>query len=173
MGLTFTVGNPSDVFIEASAEVVRRTLESNYRGHFVLDSPEEPYCSEEVGWSGWAALQERAQSVLPATSLAHLLSMDAWSGVYVPCATEIGAFEFDAEQTPLNVAGLHPLIEELECIGAALGLAVDDAGLRELARGYLEDDDRVDDDMDVQTYAQLLLAAHEAMRRRQPLWIVK
>ena len=38
---------------------------------------------------------------------------------------------------------------------------------------YLEDDDIIDDDMDLQTYAQLLLAAHEAVRRGQPLWIVK
>jgi hypothetical protein len=173
MGLTFTVGNPSDVFVEAFAELVRRTLESHYRGQFVLETSEEPYHSEEVGWSGWAALQERARSVLPAKSIAHFSSMDAWNGVYVPCETDIGAFEFEGNETPLKAAGLHQLIEELECTGEALGLAVDDTGLRELARSYLEDDDRVDDDMDIQTYAQLLLAAHEAMRRKQPLWIVK
>src|SRR4051794_32988110 len=48
------------------------------------------------------------------------------------------------------------------------GLPTDDAGLRSLAERY-GDDDLVDEDMDVQTYAQLLLTAHVAQRRRHVL----
>jgi hypothetical protein len=44
--------------------------------------------------------------------------------------------------------------------------------LKQLAEKYQEDD-LIDEDMDIQTYGQLLLAAHEAQRRRQVLWVVK
>jgi hypothetical protein len=44
--------------------------------------------------------------------------------------------------------------------------------LKQLAAKY-QDDDLIDSDMDIQTYAQLLLAARVAQRRRQVLWVVK
>ena len=64
------------------------------------------------------------------------------------------------------------LIGELERVGPALGLATDDDGLARIAAKYA-DDDSCDDDMEVQAYAQLLLAARQAIARRQPLWVVK
>ena len=64
------------------------------------------------------------------------------------------------------------MVSELKDLGKVLGLPSDDDGLKELAAKY-RDDDLVDADMDVQTYAQLLLAAHVAQRRRQVLWVVK
>jgi hypothetical protein len=64
-------------------------------------------------------------------------------------------------------------IAELESFARAAGLPTDDNGLRALAAKYLDDDDLIDQDPDVQTYARLLLAAHEAARRRLPLWVVK
>jgi hypothetical protein len=67
---------------------------------------------------------------------------------------------------------LDRLVDELEAVAAALGLPVDSAGLQELVRRY-KDDDLVDDDMDIQTYAQLLLATQEAKKRKQELWVVK
>jgi hypothetical protein len=98
--------------------------------------------------------------------------MEAWSGCYVPAETQPGSFEFDGEKTPLAVASLPALVSELESVGRALGLPTDDNGLKQLAAKY-QDDDLVDSDMDIQTYAQLLLAAHVAQRRRQVLWVVK
>jgi hypothetical protein len=99
--------------------------------------------------------------------------MEAWSGVYVPLVTEPIAFELDGQETPLDVASLTNLTSELEALGKLLDLPVDDDGLRALAARYSDDDDLVDSDMEIQTYAQLLLAAHEASRRRAPLWVVK
>jgi hypothetical protein len=171
MGLTFSVGNPADAFIEPFADRVKKTLASQFRG-IVLDSDEEAYFSEELGWSGWRLLQEKAVETIGADRAPHFLSMEAWSGCYVPAETQPGSFEFDGEKTPLAVASLSALLGELEDVGKALRLPTDDVGLQQLAEKY-QDDDLVDDDMDIQTYAQLLMAVHEAQRRRQVLWVVK
>jgi hypothetical protein len=173
MGLYFTAGNPADVFVEAFGETVRRTLESHFGGQFVFDSSDPPYTSEEVGWSGWRQLQDRARGLIPEEKIAHFLSMEAWQGVYVPVETDIGVFTFDGHSTPLSVASLDHLLGELEAIGVALGLPTDGADMQSLFLGYRDDDDRCDDDMDIQTYVQLLLSAREAKKRNQPLWVVK
>jgi hypothetical protein len=172
MGLTFTVGNPADAFMEPFAERVRLTLAAHFGDSVVLDSVELAYYSDELGWSGWRTLQERAANALTAQRVPHLLAMEAWCGCYVPADTEPRCFEFDEESTPLDTASLPALVRELEAVGKALGLPTDDAGLAELAERY-SDDDLADEDMDIQTYAQLLLAARLAQRRQQVLWVVK
>ena len=175
MGLVFTVGRPSAVFDEPFAGLVRDILEAECEDDLAFGAEGdgvEPFHSAELGWSGWGLLQERARVALGAEAVPNLLSMEAWRGAYLPGWAEAGAIVFDADPTPLDVAPLGGLIGELERIGAALGLATDAAGLAELAASY-DDDDRIDDDMEIQTYAQLLPAAREAARRRQPLWVVK
>ncbi len=171
MGLTFTVGNPVDAFVEPFAERVKKTLASHFSG-IVFDSKEDAYSSQELGWSGWRLLQNKAVETVGAVAVPHLLSMEAWSGCYVPAATQPGSFEFEGETTVLAVASLPALVCELENLGRVLGFPTNDEGLKELGAKY-EDDDMIDNDMDVQTYVQLLLAAHAAERRRQVLWIVK
>lgn len=171
MGLTFSVANPADVFFAKFAKRVAETLATHYPG-IVLDSADTPYYTSELGWSGWRLLQERAVATVGAERVPHFLSMAAWCGCFVPTAAEPGSFQFDGEKTPLAVASLPELVSELETLGAAIGLPVDDEGLKQLATKY-DDDDLVDDDMDLQTYAQLLLAAHVAQRRSQILWVVK
>jgi hypothetical protein len=171
MGLTFTVGCPRDVFIQSFADVVAKKLDRRFSSAFAVESDEKPYRSDEVAWSGWGELQKRARAVLRGHPPKQLLSMEAWQGVYVPVPTEIGSFSFGEQKTPLNVACLPELIAELESFAQAAGLPADDNGLRALAAEY--DGDRIDQDADVQTYAQLLLAAHEAARRRLCLWVVK
>jgi hypothetical protein len=110
---------------------------------------------------------------MPEEKIAHFLSMEAWQGVYVPVETDIGVFTFDGHSTPLSVASLDHLLGELEAIGVALGVRTEGADLQSLFLGYCDDDDRCDDDMDIQTYVQLLLSAREAKKRNQPLWVVK
>jgi hypothetical protein len=172
MGLTFTVGNPSVAFIEPFAARVRSLLSHRFGGAVDLDSGEDPYTSEELGWSGWEKLQRRATQAVGGKQVPHLLSMEAWCGCYVPAETDPDAFEVEGTPTPLKFGSLPRLVGELEAVGTALGLPTADAGLRALADSYLEDD-REDEEMDVQTYAQLLLAARVAGRRRQVLWVVK
>jgi hypothetical protein len=72
----------------------------------------------------------------------------------------------------MSVASLPALVRELELVGGVLGLPIDDRGLRQLARRY-QDEDIEEDDFANQTYVELLLAAHEATRRRQVLWVIK
>jgi hypothetical protein len=172
MGLTFSVGNPVDALIEPFAKRVKMTFAKYFDGAIVLESDDAPYYSEEVGWSGWGLLQEKAVQAVTADRIPHFLSMEAWSGCYVPAETQPGSFQFDGYETPLAVASLPRLVDELEAVGKALGLPTDDEGLKDLAVKY-QDDDLIDSDMEIQTYAQLLLAAHVAQHRRQVLWVVK
>jgi hypothetical protein len=172
MGLTFSVGNPADAFIEPFSDRVKETLASHFGDAIILDSDEQAYFSQELGWSGWRRLQEKAAQAITPARVPHFLSMEAWSGCYVPAEIKPGSFTFRGQKTPLAVASLPALVRELEAVGNALGLPTDDAGLKAVAAKY-EDDDLVDDDMDIQTYAQLLLAAHIAQRRKQALWVVK
>ena len=173
MGLIFTVGRPSDVFDEPFAGVVQHVLEAECEDDIAFeDENAEPFNSTELGWSGWSLLQERARFALAPEEISHFLSMDAIHGAYLPGWVEAGAILFEASPMPLDVASLEGLIDELEKLGPALGLPTDSEGLAHIVHRY-RDDDSCDDDMEIQTYAQLLLAAREAARRRQPLWVVK
>ncbi len=139
-----------------------------------LDSSDDPWYTEELGWSGWAALQERALEFLAPDKIEHFLSMEAWKGAYLPVETvPMSLDDIPGDKTPLKVASLRRLIEELTLIGRALKLPTDTQGLESLAQNCLEDDDLIDEDMEIQTYAQLFLAAYKAVSRDQPLWVVK
>jgi hypothetical protein len=172
MGLIFSVGNPADVQSEPFAEQVRATLAKYFGESIVLDSSDAPYSSAEVAWSGWALLQEKAVQTITAEQAPHFLSMAAWFGCFVPTEVRSGALEFPGESLPMSVASLPALVRELELVGGVLGLPIDDRGLRQLARRY-QDEDIEEDDFANQTYVELLLAAHEATRRRQVLWVIK
>jgi hypothetical protein len=172
MGLVFSVGNPSDAFIPDYAERVRSRLAAAFGQGVILDSPDEPYSSDEVGWGGWARLQEAAADAVGADRVSHLLSMEAWNGCFVPVATKPTQFPIAGNSAPLKVASLLALVSELEAVGAAMGLSTDPAGLGELAAKHA-DDEPDDGEMDYQTYAELLRAALVARSRRQVLWVVK
>jgi hypothetical protein len=172
MGLTFSVGNPSDVFTSDYAERVRSQLAKEFGSGIVLESPEEAYSSDEVGWGGWTRLQVAAIAAVGANQVIHLLSMEAWNGCYVTVPTKPARISIRGQSAPLKVASLPALVGELEAVGVALGLSTDAAALRELAADHA-DDEPEEGDMDFQAYAELLLAAHVAERRRQVLWIVK
>ncbi len=173
MGLSFSVGNPSEVFAEPYGSLVTETLQSHFGDSVELSSQQEIYFSNEVAWSGWSKLQHLGVKVCGEAAIPHLLSMEAWHGAYLPVETQIGAFQFPGESPALNVACLFNLITELEGIGLAANLTTDDAGIQALAQEYLSNDDLIDADMEIQTYAQLLPSARVAQQRKQPLWIVK
>src|SRR5262249_25124969 len=102
----------------------------------------------------------------------HLLSMEAWNGCYVPVPTDPTAFRIRGNSAPLKVGSLPALVAELEAVGAALRLPTDEASLRALAAAHAADEPG-EYDTDFQTYAELLLAARVAERRRQVLWVIK
>ena len=108
MALTFTVGTAADVFSEPHASHVRDFLTHHFGGDLGLKSKEEPWCSAELGSSGWRSLQQRAEKAVGAAHLRHFLSMAAWKGVYLPVATEPGDAEgIPGDATPLAIASLH------------------------------------------------------------------
>lgn len=174
MALIFTVGNPTDAFMEPHGTAVRKALEAKFGTSMVLDSSDAPWYTEELGWSGWASLQERAIEYLASDKIKHFLSMEAWKGVYLLVETiPMSLDDIPGAKSPLKVASLPHLVEELRLIGRALKLPTETQGLESLAQKYLEDDDLIDEDMEIQTYAQSLLAAYKAASRNQPLWVVK
>lgn len=174
MALVFKVGGPEDVFNADYGAGVRAELEAHFGDAMDLSPSADPWYSEELGWSGWADLQDRSLEAFGDKATPHLLSMEAWNGVYVPVETDPCRFEeVPGDATPLDIASLFALIGELESLGEALELPIDEPGLYALAQKYLDDDELCDEDMDLQTYAQLLLGARIALERNQPLWVVK
>ena len=170
MALIFQVATPKQVFTEPFATNVANELTKQF--HLTFPAGEQ-WESEELPWSGWEKLQSRVEKKLGKGKCPHLLSMEAWQGVYLPATVAIRKVKIPGSETPLDVAALPDLIRELEEFGRAEGLPTDDRGLDSLAEKYMEDDDLVDQDEDIQTYAQLLRGAHEATRKKLPLWIVK
>jgi hypothetical protein len=73
---------------------------------------------------------------------------------------------------PLQVASLERLLAALRAFAAAAALPTDDVELMELGAKYLEDDLLITDDLDVQTYVQLMLSAKQAAATRRALWAV-
>ncbi len=172
MGLTFQVGSAKQIFDEPYASNVAACLAQMFPGCGAEPSEQELWYSLELAWSGWSSLQTRVEAVLGPGNAPHLLSTQAWKGAYLPVALQPGSIEFEGNDAALDVASLSSLILELENFGHVSGLAVDLAGLKALADKY-DDDDLCDDDMDLQTYAQLLQGAKIARDREQPLWVVK
>jgi len=171
--LTFQVGNAAHVFIEPYGLNLDRALRENFPGQISVFPEEEAAYSRELGWSGWEGLQEAAVVALGNAALPQLLSMPAWKGVYLPVdVAPCSLSDIPGEDSPLAVGALDGLVVELENFGKIAGLPTDDVGLELLAEKY-DDDDLCDDDMETQTYAQLLLVGHLAQRGRYPLWIVK
>lgn len=172
MALVFSVSAPSTAFTEPFATQVADTLRAQFGDEIDFDNEAERH-SDELGWSGWAKLQERGAEACGADNLPHFLSMEAWSGCYLPVATCIGTFKFPGDEPHLDVGALDNLIAELELIGTALGLPLGDLELNEVYRKYIDDDDLVDEDMDIQTFTQLLPLARFAREQRLPLWVIK
>jgi hypothetical protein len=172
MGLTFQVGSAEQVLTLACASSVAQCLAELFPGCGVEPSDRELWFSLELGWSGWASLQSRVEAVLGPGGAPHLLSMEAWMGAYLPVDLEPGTVAIEGTDTSLDLASLRALVLELERFGSASGLAIDPDGLLSLVEKY-DSDELCDNDMDLQTYAQLLQGAKIALERMQPLWVVK
>ena len=161
VAFTFVVGAARDVFPPDLAQAVEEKL----RGRFALPActDEESYRSDDVEAAGWLALQKR---------LAAIANVDAYQAVFVPAPVKrLEEVTVPNLADPLHVAGLDALLKGLHDFAAKSSLPTDDVKLMALAALYLEDDALVDQDLDVQTYVQLMLSAKQAAARKQPLWI--
>jgi hypothetical protein len=168
MGLQFVVGAPEEVFESGAADKVRNYL-SNRFGSVIRLNDDDPYESEEVGWSGWSELQGIAAKLR--ILAVNLGSMEAWCGAFLPvnCVPENVRIQPDHE---LSLASLHGLSDELHAIARKLNLPIDNKGIDLLIEQYQEDE-MTDQDMGVQTYLQLLPSVRIAMSRSEVLWVVK
>ena len=168
--LTFVAGTPADVFGGGFGDAVAEEL--NRRYGFTAAANDTPYRAEPVDGSGWRDLQKLAGSMLGASS-PHLSKVDAYQAVYIPAAlADVEQIAIANAADPLQVASLTALIEELTRFAEQASLPTDDLELMGLAARYLEDDDMIDKELDLQTYVQLMLTAKQAVARRQALWVV-
>lgn len=171
MGFSFVVGQPETVFHKDFAASVRKLLETKFACQ--LRNDEEPFYSEELGWSWWGILQERAAEVLGPDAVRHLQAVRTWQGVYLPLDITPQDVPVDSEHDSLQCASLEGLLEELQQFGIALDLPVEEPDLSVMAASYREDDDLADEGHDIQTYLQAMIACGEALRRCEPMWLVK
>lgn len=177
MGLTFTVGNASDVFFGEFADQVEHELarQLNYSAPRSTALDLEAYRSEEVAWFGWAQLQQKAVSTIGKDRVPQLLFIEAWRGVYLPLGIEPVQLIIDEEddQAWLQCGSLSKLLRELDQLALIGNLPTDPVGLNELWERFFEEGADPDEDMDIQTYVQLMLAVQVAIERGMPLWVVK
>ena len=162
MPLTFVAGSAQDVLGPDLARAVEDALRLKFP--VTNGEGEDAYRSDEVDARGWAALQNRVPQIA---------GIDAYQAVFVAAPLR-GIEEVTVPNVadPFHVASLPALVDGLQQFAKRAKLPVDEVELMELAAKYLEDDDLVDADLDVQTYVQLMLSARQAMARNQALWIV-
>ena len=162
MALTFVAGSAHDVL----GPDLARAVEDVLRLRFSIGDgeSEDAYRSDEVDVRGWVALQNR---------IPQLAGIDAYQAVFVAAPLRgIEDLHVPNVADPFHVASLPALVDALQQFAAGASLPTDDVELMELAAKYLEEDELVEADLDVQTYVQLMLSARQAVARGQPLWIV-
>ncbi|HKS22266.1 MAG TPA: hypothetical protein VJZ76_05680 [Thermoanaerobaculia bacterium] len=160
MSLTFVVGRAGDVFGPALADAVDAALRGRFPSLTLRDG--DPYHSEPVEFAGWRDLARRAP-----------LLVEPYQAVFVP--VDVAAVEtlvIPNAADPLQVASLSQLLAALHAFAESAALPTDDVELMTLAAKYLEDDLLISDDLDVQTYVQLMLSAKQAAATGRALWVV-
>jgi hypothetical protein len=174
MGLSFTVGGTRGTFDEGFANEVAGVLdhafgaEGDWEGEGV-----PPRSFGELAGTGWADLQAQAAEELGADAVPNLLALGAGGrGAYLPAHVGAVSLPLSAGQA-LRCASLPGLRRELAELAERWDLPLDDEGLEDLLRVYRDPDDGwVADAPEVMSFAQLALAANEAVRRDCPLWLV-
>ena len=159
--LAFVAGSASEVFPADMAESVARIVPS---------TAGDVYRSDPVDPRGWTQLQSRVMRTLDTAP--QIAGIDAYQSVYVPGARSgVERVPIPNGADPLEIGSLDSLLDELRAFAARAALPTDDVELMQLAAHYLENDALIDQDLDVQTYVQLMLAAKQSAAHGVPLWI--
>jgi hypothetical protein len=167
--LTFVVGGAALVFGGALASSIDAVL----RQRFPLPADDRvEYRSEPVEGKGWMLLQHRAAEALGGPAVPHLVSIEAYQSVFLPGVTNIDTMPIPQAADPLQIGGVEALLSELRALAGRTALPTDDIELMQLGAHYMESDDLFDQDLDIQTYVQLMLSVKQAASRKQPLWVV-
>ena len=164
--LAFVAGASADVFPSDLAVVIEGVVRSRFRP----ESMAEAYRSDPVDPVGWSRLQTRVARTLD--NAPQLTGLDAYQSVYLPgAAGGVERVTIPNVADPLEIGSLDALLDELRAFAAKALLPTDDVELMQLAAHYLENDALIDEDLDVQTYVQLMLAAKQSAAHGVPLWI--
>jgi hypothetical protein len=159
--LAFVAGNAADVFPADLAEAIETVVPSKTA---------DAYRSDPVDARGWSQLQARVMKTLDAAP--QLTGIDAYQSVYLPGRRDgVERVPIPNVADPLEIGSLDSLLGELRAFAAKAALPTDDVELMQLAAHYLENDALIDQDLDVQTYVQLMLAAKQSATHGVPLWI--
>ena len=159
--LAFVAGSATDVFPAHLAEAVEKV---------VPGKTADVYRSDPVDARGWSQLQARVLKTLDAAP--QLAGIDAYQSVYLPGKRDgVQRVPIPNVADPLEIGSLDLLLAELRAFAAKAALPTDDVELMQLAAHYLENDALFDQDLDVQTYVQLMLAAKQSATHGVPLWI--
>jgi len=164
--LSFVAGAAADVFPSDLAEAIAAVVRERFPD---AGAASEVYRSDPVDAIGWSRLQTRVAKTLPAAP--QLSGMDAYQSVYLPVAGGVERVAIPNVADPLEIGSLDALLGELRAFAAQASLPTDDVELMQLAAHYLENDALIDEDLDVQTYVQLMLAAKQSAAHGVPLWI--
>jgi len=159
--LAFVAGSAADVFPADLAEAIQTVVSSDAA---------DVYRSDPVDARGWSQLQSRVLQTLDAAP--QITGVDAYQSVYLPGPRDsVERVSIPNVADPLEVGSLDALLRELRAFAAKAALPTDDVELMQLAAQYLENDALFDQDLDVQTYVQLMLAAKQSAAHGVPLWI--
>jgi hypothetical protein len=175
VALVLRVGTTADVFTEPFAANLAAALEHHFGEGMSLrgQSEDEGWNSIELGSSWWRQLQERVGSLLGTEATPHFSSVPAWRGVFLPKDVEIGKLsEVPGDEAPICIASLPALMRELEAASTAMGVPFTIPECESMAAKY-DDDELCDDDPELQALLQLVIGAHRAVQRNQPLWVIK
>ena len=74
---------------------------------------------------------------------------------------------------PLQIASPLGLKRELREYARRQRLPTETHKLQALFERYLDDEDKIETDLHIQVYSQLMQAVNESLSRKQPLWVVK
>ena len=175
MSLSFLVGGTQGTFEDRVAREVAGVLDQGLRGRRETGKELAPQRFGEMVGSGWADLQARA--VVRARRVGNLPNLLALGGdgrgVYLPTSAPRRLACRSAAGGPLRCASLPGLRRELAVLAERWDLPTDDDSLDAILQTYADPDDGpVADAPEILTYAQLILAANEAVRRGCPLWLV-
>lgn len=172
MGLSFTVGGAKGTFEERFAVEVAGVLDNAFGAEGDWEGVAPRHFGELVD-TGWADLQERAETELGDEAIPNLLALGSEGrGVYLPTHVRAVSLPLSAGG-PLRCASLPGLRAELAELADHWELPLDDHGLQALLDVSRDPDDGwVADAPEILTFARLALAANEAIRRDCPLWLV-
>ena len=172
MSLSFLVGGTQGTFEDRLAQEVAGVLDSAFGAEGDWEGSSPRRFGEMIG-SGWLDLQNRAVAELGRENLPNLLALGGdGRGVYLPTSVRAVSLPLSAGG-PLRCASLPGLRRELGELADAWDLPRDDEGLEAILHSFADPDDGpVADAPEALTYAHLVLAANEAVRRGCPLWLV-